>query len=266
MTIHIKAQMPEHYPILIVDDHPVNRKVLGYLLENLGLEYRSACDGLEAINLFESDTFGAILMDIMMPGMDGYEATRRIRKAEFATGTHTPIIACTALDLDRAKESCLAAGMDDLILKPVSLDVLRDRLERWLRLPVAALLAEFKQNLEESMNTNDPVNKERLRLLYGTDQIEDVLSMFVTATEALMLEMKMEIGEKHSERVARLAHELKGSSFAISADAISVLARKMQHAAEQNDWGQALDLYIQLSTTFADLRSSVIRANTIIHH
>jgi HPt (histidine-containing phosphotransfer) domain-containing protein len=90
--------------------------------------------------------------------------------------------------------------------------------------------------------------------------------MFVTATEALMLEMKMEIGEKHSERVARLAHELKGSSFAISADAISVLARKMQHAAEQNDWGQALDLYIQLSTTFADLRSSVIRANTIIHH
>ena len=118
--------------ILLVEDNAVNQKVASALLLKLGLEVDVAADGGTAIERCRTQRYDAILMDCTMPGMDGYEATRRIRALERGTIRHTPIIALTANALDEARRECLEAGMDDFASKPVRLDTLKPLLATWL--------------------------------------------------------------------------------------------------------------------------------------
>ncbi len=247
-------QIPDHYPILIVDDHPVNRKVIGYLLSNLGLEFEAACDGAQAVDMASKNTYGAILMDVMMPLMDGWQATRLIREHEFASGQHTPIIAVTAMDLALARERCLEAGMDDFLLKPVSKEILRERLERWLQKPVARILGDFRTHFEHANLSSNPINRERLKLLYGTDDIGDVLEIFVTATDALLIELQKDIASKNAERATRVALELKGSAFTISAEEMAALAVQLEKATRAEEWEEALKLYVLVAKAFASVQ------------
>ena len=118
--------------VLLVEDNLVNQKVAAALLRKLGLKVDVATDGAAAIERWLHGHYDAILMDCTMPGMDGYEATRRIRQLEQTTGRHTPIIALTANALEEARQECLAAGMDDFATKPMRLDSLKPLLAAWL--------------------------------------------------------------------------------------------------------------------------------------
>jgi signal transduction histidine kinase/CheY-like chemotaxis protein len=117
--------------VLVVEDNAANSKVAVRMLERLGYRAEAAGNGAEAVTMLEHMQFDAVLMDCQMPEMDGYEATRLIRKNERA-GRHVPIIAMTAAALSGDRERCLAAGMDDYISKPVKLHVVAAVLERWL--------------------------------------------------------------------------------------------------------------------------------------
>jgi CheY-like chemotaxis protein len=119
--------------VLVVDDHPVNREVLALQLKLLGLETESVNDGVDALATWVPGQYPAVLADIHMPHMDGYELARRLRAAEDKRGTtRTPIVAVTANAMKGEEERCLAAGMDAYLLKPVSIEQLRTTLERWL--------------------------------------------------------------------------------------------------------------------------------------
>lgn len=131
-----------HGHILIAEDNPVNQEVTQSMLEHLGCTAYLASDGLAAVEAFSADTYDLILMDCQMPIMDGYEATRVIRQREMAAQTaldgkspnHIPIISLTAYAMDDDREKCLAAGMDDHLSKPFTLDGLSTILKRWLPL------------------------------------------------------------------------------------------------------------------------------------
>ena len=117
--------------ILVVDDNPTNRLVLQTMLEEGGLASATAHDGVEALSAWEGGDWDAILMDIRMPRMDGLDATRAIRAGE--TGRNrprTPIIAVTASVLAHEAEAYRAAGMDDVVAKPVDADTLLDAISR----------------------------------------------------------------------------------------------------------------------------------------
>jgi CheY-like chemotaxis protein len=121
--------------VLLADDNAVNRKVASRLLEKQGHTVELACDGAEALAAFAHDSFDLILMDVQMPVMNGYDATRAIRAQERGTPQHISIVALTAHAIKGDREICLAAGMDDYLGKPIRPAELAAVLERWRPTP-----------------------------------------------------------------------------------------------------------------------------------
>ena len=106
--------------VLLAEDNAVNQRVGAKILESLGHRVVIASNGKEALDHLEGETFDLVLMDVQMPEMDGFTATRAIRAAEQDTGRHIPVFAMTAHAMKGDRELCLAAGMDGYITKPVS--------------------------------------------------------------------------------------------------------------------------------------------------
>jgi signal transduction histidine kinase/CheY-like chemotaxis protein/ligand-binding sensor domain-containing protein len=125
-----KPELPAKGRILLAEDNPVNQKLGSRLVRNLGYIVDVAPNGKEALRMFRETKYDLILMDCQMPEMDGFEATREIRKT---SGPRIPIVALTANAFESAREDCLASGMDDFLTKPVRKAELGKTLEIWIR-------------------------------------------------------------------------------------------------------------------------------------
>jgi signal transduction histidine kinase/CheY-like chemotaxis protein len=124
---------PVHHPgsILVVEDEPIGRWIATRMLEAQGHRVVAVESGAAALEALAAETFDLVLMDCQMPGLDGYETTRQIRKRE-GTSRHTPVVALTAHAMQGDRERCLAAGMDDYVTKPITAGVLEGMIGRWL--------------------------------------------------------------------------------------------------------------------------------------
>ena len=132
VTRHTLREQAKSLRFLIAEDNVVNQKLIARLLEKRGHTVSLARNGWEALALLEQRPFDIVLMDVMMPEMDGFEATRRIREKEKASGAHFPIIALTAHAMRGDKEQCLAAGMDGYVSKPINMEELFSVIENVL--------------------------------------------------------------------------------------------------------------------------------------
>lgn len=130
MQTSFMSETPKSLHILIAEDNPINQKLAVRLLQKHGHTSIVANNGREAIETWARQPFDAILMDMMMPEMDGLEATIAIREHEKTTGQHIPIIAVTANAMTGDRDKCLAAGMDEYISKPVDTIKLYEVLDR----------------------------------------------------------------------------------------------------------------------------------------
>jgi CheY-like chemotaxis protein len=114
----------------LVEDNEVNRKFAVRVLEKAGWSVEIAENGQDAVDAYERSSFDVILMDVQMPVMDGFTATRRIRSLEEARDRRTPIIAMTANAMTGDRERCLDAGMDGYVSKPVRRGILMEEMDR----------------------------------------------------------------------------------------------------------------------------------------
>jgi CheY-like chemotaxis protein len=121
--------------VLVAEDNAVNRMVAEGILKRLGCRVVVAADGEEAVRGVRSEPPDLVLMDCQMPRMDGYQATREIRRLDGGAAS-VPIVAMTAHAMDGDREKCIDAGMNDYVAKPVKIAVLRDVLARWCTAPV----------------------------------------------------------------------------------------------------------------------------------
>jgi CheY-like chemotaxis protein len=115
--------------VLVVDDHESQRALFRLLADRLGITVHVVASGAEAVQSVETDKFDAILMDVQMPIMNGFECTRAMRKQ---LTYYVPIIAVTACVFPGDREQCLESGMDDYLPKPFELSELRAKLDAWI--------------------------------------------------------------------------------------------------------------------------------------
>jgi signal transduction histidine kinase/ActR/RegA family two-component response regulator len=123
----------KHWRLLLVEDNEINQIVTRGMLDKLGYQVKTVSDGRAALMLMDRENFDLVLMDCMMPEVDGFETTRVIREREQGSDRHVPVIAMTANTMEGAQARCLAAGMDDYLAKPVHLEDLDAMLSHWLR-------------------------------------------------------------------------------------------------------------------------------------
>lgn len=115
---------------MVVEDNVVNQRVITSMLKNCGYKSDIATNGLEALEAFGKTDYEIILMDCGMPEMDGFEATKEIRKKEDGSDKAVTIVALTAHAFDEIKEKCDEAGMDDFLTKPLQLKTIKELLDR----------------------------------------------------------------------------------------------------------------------------------------
>ena len=218
--------------VLAVDDYDVNLEVLEGQFEILGVPLDVARDGIEALTLWRANRYALVLTDIHMPDMDGFELTRQIRVEEGARpGTvRTPIVALTANALKGEADRCIAAGMDDYLTKPLTLDRLREAVARWTVVPEgAAALAEATAPLDAA------IDRSVVAQMFGDNQaaIARVLGRFKDAGARLV----GEIGAAQADpnQLKELAHKLKGAARAAGAVRLGDLAAALEKSGAATD-------------------------------
>jgi signal transduction histidine kinase/GAF domain-containing protein/FixJ family two-component response regulator/HPt (histidine-containing phosphotransfer) domain-containing protein len=230
----ISAGPIENRPrVLVVDDHPVNREVLVRQLGIIGVACDTCEDGIEALAALNERSYDAILADIHMPRMDGYELAEQLRHRERPGTTQgIPIIAVTANAMRGEEERCLAAGIDAYLAKPVSLDRLRAILERWL--PIAG---SGHSGMHSKRGTSRAIDRDVLAAWLGDD---------VASIDALLLKFRDSAAEAERlidaayrsgdlAELAAAAHRLKGAAQAIGAHGVGQIAAELERAGRAGD-------------------------------
>jgi CheY-like chemotaxis protein/HPt (histidine-containing phosphotransfer) domain-containing protein len=226
-----EAPMRGH--VLLVEDNPVNQSVALIMLKKLGLSVSLATDGAEAIDLVGRQDFDLLLMDCQMPGMDGFEATRRIRARERSQGRKPalPIIALTANALAGDREACLAAGMSDYLAKPVSGDGLARVLARHLGIAGPATATRSEAPASTRPCVFDASILAALPMVADGSEPEfeaQVLGQYVQASADAIDSCQLAAATGDDKTALRGVHTLKSSSAQVGALALARLAEDLE--------------------------------------
>ena len=225
-TIRKSGAHPLH--ILIAEDNRVNAELLSVLLQKIGHLPKVAANGLEALAALERSRFDLIFMDLQMPGVDGYEATTRIRQRERGASRRTPIIAVTANAFQGTREHCLAAGMDDYLSKPIDRAELVAALERCV--PGAA--RPHRPSLPVAPATQSILHGLLRQLDGDTAAARKLVELFLESTPPLLSELHAALTTGDAPRLRRIAHTLKGSVTQVGDPAARTAALHLEGLAQ----------------------------------
>ena len=247
--------------ILVAEDNAFNQQVVLLQLKKLGHSGQAVANGREALDAMEMIPFDLVLMDCRMPEMDGYAAAAEIRRRE-GPGRHVPIVAVTANAMQSDNDRCLAAGMDDYLPKPITLEALHAVLGRWLprqgsggphaRVPSGPVLEGSRPVAELG----------RLRQLVGGDQqqLRALVEVFLGQAEERLSALHAALAKGDLGEVREEAHALKGGCATFGASDLASAASRMEGAATGEDRQDMAAAAHELETALESVRRFLLEA------
>lgn len=256
--------------VLVVEDNVVNQKVTTLMLTELGCHVDLAANGREAVEMIELLPFDVVFMDCEMPEMDGFEATREIRRLQ--GDKHLPIIAMTAYALQGDRERCLAAGMDDYFSKPVTLEDFQTALVRWGpkevsflegRLKPPASLEKAPRTVEnETSSVIDPNVIARLRgLADATDPslLTRIFHLFLSDTPERITALREAAATGDTAGLSKAAHSLRGACASIGVMGMAEICKTLESLGHGKYVDGAMALVEKLETEFNQVKVEIER-------
>jgi signal transduction histidine kinase/DNA-binding response OmpR family regulator len=279
-----------HAHVLLAEDTLVNQEVAREMLKGVGCEVDVVPNGLEAVEALSARSYDLILMDCQMPEMDGYEATRIIRKKEEekleahsskekaaaptasskeASSNRVPIIALTAHAMEGDREQCLTAGMDDYLTKPFTPDKLHTILKRWLPKSVGTSLeeaaasdrvsgatsafqeaGEAKQTAPGSIDPKALNNIRALQRQGAPDMVSKVIHIYLKESLKFLQTLQDAVSAKDATALQKAAHSFKSSSANVGAVGLSELCRDMEAMGRENKTDNAAPLLSDIQAEY----------------
>jgi CheY-like chemotaxis protein/HPt (histidine-containing phosphotransfer) domain-containing protein len=248
--------------VLLAEDNAVNRTLIVLLLERQGHRVTVVGDGRAAVNALipgagegsaagqSGPAFDVVLMDVLMPEMDGFEATALIREREKGTGRHVLIIALTAHSTPEDRERCLKAGMDGYVSKPIQARELFAALQ-------GVLGGAARAEEPAAPAAPAPSGFDRAGLLARVggreERLRKIARVFLDESAALLRDLREALAAGDAGRLRRAAHSLKGAVGIFGAEAASRAAQHLESLGDRSDLGPAAEAYAALEGALAPL-------------
>ncbi|MGD0745077.1 MAG: response regulator [Verrucomicrobiota bacterium] len=226
--------------ILLCDDNAINQKVAARILQQLGYQPGLAGNGREALDALDRQPYDLILMDVMMPEMDGLEATRLIRERQKCGApnysSRIVIVALTAHAMQGDREKCLAAGMDDYLAKPIRPADVRQVIERWnpqngTAHPAKSATAADAVNAAAPPPAEEPpVEMDRLNSLVDGDPdgLRDLVKLYLKQTTQQLAQLEAAVRANQADAVRRVAHSCAGASATLGMTRLVPMLRDLE--------------------------------------
>ncbi|MBU1800806.1 MAG: response regulator [Actinobacteria bacterium] len=246
--------------VLVVEDNVVNQLVATGLLTSLGYRVSVAQNGAEALEVLARDTFAAVLMDVQMPVLDGYAATRTLRERE-GGGLHVPVIGMTAAAVEGERERCLAAGMDEFLTKPVDRAALARALDRWTATPKEDM-SEDAHDAAPELPPTPPIvglDTDRLDMLRDLDPgdttyLDRAIGNFQANSVTAEATITQLVAADDSDGLRAAAHKIAGSALNLGVPRAGAAARALEQVATTGTTRGAAELIGELHDAMAEGR------------
>jgi PAS domain S-box-containing protein len=252
ITQHSLRESRRKLSLLLAEDNSVNQILAIRLLEKLGHSVTLAHNGREAVEHWRCGSFDAILMDVDMPEMNGYEATQLIRQEEEALGTRIPIVAMTAHAMKGSREECIEHGMDGYVSKPIDVELLWRELDGIVQgvaatpiattipMPSSLAIADFKQ-AREIMDNN-------------RELFEEITGQYLRDAPLLLMKIKTGLAQDDAPAIRSAAHTLQGMASVFAAERTVAAARATELNADHADRTLVVD---ELEATMVELENEI---------
>ena len=255
--------------ILLVEDEFINQKVAMKLLSNQGHMVTLASNGRQGVELFSTEHFDVIFMDIQMPEMDGIQATAAIREVEKRAGNtkHTPIVAMTAYAMKGDRERMLAAGLDEYVSKPLDFDLLTSILTK---IDQERYGSGVKDDIINQTEDEDALNSNYLEHLMtlcmdDVETVRAVISCFLDNGEQYMENIKKAVAEKDSIQLKMSAHRLKGAATYFGNQTVVDCAARLEKMGHDKQLAEIEMVFEQLQKATEELKLGLKEAWDVLN-
>lgn len=253
---------------LLVEDMPIMVKILGRALDQLGISYDHAPNGRDAVEAARDGSYDIIFMDIMMPTMNGVDATQHIRAIERKSGkSATPIIAVTTKMSDAETDGYREAGITDCIKKPVDKVSLEVLLARYLP-EIGTPSIDTGEKYDVLSDEMEFVNWDTLHE-YGTlfkSGLAGLVQDYLAAAPGLLEMMHKAVKERDAERIHMFASQLKSASAVFGADRLSHLAARMEILVGKHQLDAVESLYLDLHMAFEHTKNALTKKLVVLQN
>lgn len=231
-------QLPIASRVLLVEDNPVNRKVMLKMLTKLGYQADSVVDGLEALEAIKTQRYRAVLLDVNMPRMDGYQLATELCSI-YPRRVRPRIIGATANALPGDREKCIAAGMDDYLSKPIEIKALAAALE------VSPLISV---SVPSSPSLIDPSLLQHMRSTKSSQDLARYRSDFLRDVPGFVEELSAAVERAEWEKVRLVSGRLLGLARNVSATQLSAMLLGLELATNHSKWEDVTALMVQIKS------------------